>query len=308
MTEGRDGEVAGGVPKSGKGEGMSAGSAEATVQRWARGVDGPFGDAGARLRWAVGDITLDPPRDAVLRAAIGAVSAPLRVAVAGRPGTGRDTLVEALRMRWEVSAVGPGGDVGAADLVLYVLVGTVRAVDLRALAGMPTNRTVVVLGKADTLGGWDAAREQAARCADLLGRPVIPLIPLLATVRLGDDDHRCLLSAAASDEPTPVMTARFVVGDRRELRMELVRRVDRFGLDWCVRTVRERGAERCSASSLTNGLHRISGLDGLTPAVAARLWAVGEHRMDRFRTVVERLAAEDRDARDRLECVLQGVA
>lgn len=123
---------------------------------------------------------LDPTAAQVLRAAVAQFFAPICVQVAGRAGVGRTSVVSVLA-RGGIDAVETSGiDVpGAADpnldgdVVVYVLVDSVRAADAAALIVVgPT--AIAVLNKTDALAG--AAIERVAECEAQLGIPILPLI------------------------------------------------------------------------------------------------------------------------------------
>ena len=137
---------------------------------------------------------------------------PLHVQVVGRPGTGRDTMARALRERLSLTVIGPGEDEqGAADADLWILVlaGPPRRADRELFASLPADRLLVVLGKADTHGDWDAAVAVAASCAGRLDTPVYPVSQLLACADLDDAEFAALATMAAAGVGMPSMAGRF---------------------------------------------------------------------------------------------------
>lgn len=116
---------------------------------------------------------------------------PLRIQVTGRARTGKTTVQRALAL---ISAAettpiddpehpAPTLD---ADLVLYVLGGTLHPADRDALAALSSNgprasRILVVLNKADAIGTrWSDAVVAADSYCDVLALPVFPVVATLA--------------------------------------------------------------------------------------------------------------------------------
>lgn len=291
-------------------------------------------DGGELLRVLGGE---QPPMPAAVespvRAEIAAASErflrPLEVSVAGRAGTGRDTVARALRERLDVRAFGPGEDAATradADLDLYVLVGGVRPTDLEELSVRSPDRTIVVLGKADTL---DDPHASSARAAEVLGTPVIALSALIACADVTDDEYRFLRGRADAGEQMPSMSARFLRGApgsaERVMRRRLLQRLDRFGIDLalgllapdrqmadgetadgetadCETTDGETtdgettgragdGEGIDGACALNAALHRLSGVEGLIPMISSRVDTVRQNRVADARTRLDELAA-----------------
>ncbi len=247
------------------------------------------------------------PHSDELRRAAGELDRRLRVAVRGREGTGRDTMARAIRERLEVTPIGPGDDDGDADVWLYVLVGWPRAEDRATLRRLPAERTVLTLGKGDTLGSWEDAVERARDCAADLGRFVHPTMPLLGCVDLYDEEFTLLRQMLRDDEPMPSMAAHFITGDRAErtLRTGLLRRLDHFGI-LCALDFLEAADEAGTVldrAGLVTLLHRQSGLSRLTAPLADTLDAVGVRRLRAFARLLDRVAAAG-IARDEIEHTL----
>ncbi|GGF14076.1 hypothetical protein [Williamsia phyllosphaerae] len=247
------------------------------------------------------------PHSADLHRAARELDVRLRVAVRGRAGTGRDTMARAVRRQLGVTPIGPGDDDTDADVWLYVLVGWPRPADRVALRGLPPERTVLALGKADTLGSWDDAAQTADACARDLGRSVRPTMPLLACADLVDDEFELLAQMLRDDEPMPSMAAHFISGDRAErtLRIGLLRRLDQFGILSALDLL-EAAAEAGSPldrPALEALLHRQSGVSALADPLAATLDAVRLRRLHRVVASLDRVAASG-TARDEIEHTL----
>ncbi|NED70487.1 hypothetical protein G3I15_57170, partial [Streptomyces sp. SID10244] len=75
---------------------------------------------------------------------------------------------------------------------------------------MPADRTVVVLGKADTHGSPEAAADVAAECAQHLGVPVQAVSQLLACADLSDDEFDLLRRLVAAGQTMPSMSGQFL--------------------------------------------------------------------------------------------------
>ncbi|MEP9392070.1 hypothetical protein ABLE94_07380 [Gordonia sp. VNK1] len=265
----------------------------------------------AFVRALNGDPTLVDGLGPRVRAVFAELSAdylrPLTIAVAGRAGTGRDTMARALRERLAISALGPGEDPVAladADLTVYVLVAGVRDSDRAALEALMPDRGIVVLGKADTHDDPDAAAERAERIAAELGRPVIAVSQLLACADLTADEVAFLRSSALGGEQMPSMSAKYLRGApgsaERVMRRTLLQRLDRYGIE----TVLDLLVEDIpgDAGALNAVLHRLSGIDALVPAFGALVDGVRRRRAHHARAEVDDLAAAgaDRDVLERL--------
>lgn len=230
---------------------------------------------------------------------------PLRVAVTGRYGTGRDTVARAVRRVFDVSPIGPGDDDVDADAWLYVLAGWPRPDDLAALDHLDPERSLVILGKADTLGSWPAARRRAAECSDELGRPVLALMPLLAVADLGEVELDLLTSLARAGEGVPPMQATFVDagGPHQRLgRIALLRRLDAYGIA-CVLALAKNGP--IDPDALRTHLVDRSGLPALGRFLAAAAETAPRLRLRRVADELEVIAASGM-LRDDIEHLLAG--
>lgn len=235
----------------------------------------------------------------------------LTVMVVGRGGVGRDTMARALRERLAVAAIGPGDEPEAsadADLWIHLLAGMPRRTDRKLLAELPAERTIVVLGKADTHGHPDDAAVVAADAAAVLGRPVVSVSQLLACATITDDELAYLRTLVAADVVMPSMAGQFLAGlepgsAERLMRMGLLRRVDAFGIDTAMELIRSGHRAADDADALSAALRALSGIDALRPAIAERVGPVRYWRGVELRARLELAAAAGRD-RDVLEGLL----
>ncbi|NKY85715.1 hypothetical protein HGA07_08770 [Nocardia veterana] len=134
---------------------------------------------------------------------------PLRIQVTGRAGAGKSTLLRALALMsaeetTPVDQPGVSDPVLDADLVVYVLAGSLQAADRRVLESLRPDNTLVVLNKADAVGSrWADAVAAADQAAHGLSMPVAPVVAELAVhTRAGtpsDDDLRTLRRHAAGN-------------------------------------------------------------------------------------------------------------
>ncbi len=263
-----------------------------------------------RARDLLTDLGARFPDSDELRRAAREVDAKLRVAVHGRAGTGRDTMARAIRERLQVTPIGPGDDDTDADVWLYVLVGWPRAADRAAMRRLPPDRTVLALGKSDTLGSWEDAEQTAHACAADLGRSVYPTMPLLGCVDLFDEEFELLQQMLRDDEPMPSMAAHFITGDRAErtLRTGLLRRLDQFGILAALDLLdaAEEGGRPLDRVALQSQLHRQSGLSSLRVPFAGMLDSVRVRRSQVVADLLDRVAAAG-TARDEIEHTLAGL-
>ena len=234
---------------------------------------------------------------------------PLAVGVAGRPGVGRDSMARALRERLGVTAIGPGEDDDAdadVDVSVYVVTGPPRAADDAALAVLPADRTIVVLGKADTHDDPDAV---AAAAAHRLQRPVVAVSALLACADLDTDELDFLRERVRAGEEMPSMAGAFL-GDApagshdRTFRLALLRRLDRLGIELAMEMIAAGDPAAADAAGINRALWARSGIDALVPAIAGHVDRVRRWRDIELRTRLDRVAARDED-RDLVERLLR---
>ncbi|GAF45967.1 hypothetical protein [Rhodococcus wratislaviensis] len=150
-----------------------------------------------------------------VRGAVAAFRAPIRVQTAGRAGVGRSTVAAALTANGIADAVVEESDAvdvpGApdptldGDVVVYVLVESVRDADRDAVRTLDPAQALFVLNKSDTLGAsraaadaWATATARAAECSDEGGLPALPLIGTLAIAGRSPESGIDAVSAAVS--------------------------------------------------------------------------------------------------------------
>ena len=234
---------------------------------------------------------------------------PLHVRVVGRPGTGRDTMVRALRERLSLSVIGPGEDAqeaADADLWLLVLAGLPRQADHELFSSLPSDRVLVVLGKADTHGDWDSAVAVASTCATSLGTPVYPVSQLLACADLDDGEFAALTTMTAAGVGMPSMAGRFLVGrpgsDERLLRQGLLRRIDAYGIDTALALIQSGAPVAATATDLSRALQSASGVPDLAGPIRERVARIRHWREVELRNRLEEAAASgfDRAGAERL--------
>ncbi|MYR07177.1 hypothetical protein GTV32_13065 [Gordonia sp. SID5947] len=264
---------------------------------------------------------VDPlsPARAALDDAARRYGRPLQIWVGGRPGTGRDTFARALRERLSVTTIGPGAGEMAdadADLWMYVLSGPPRAADRAAVAALPADRSVVVLGKADTQGAGAAAADLAAGCAARLGVPVLAVSQLLACADLSDAEFDFLHRLSAAGVRMPSMAGQFLTitpgrdpdaaplfpGDERALRAGLLRRIDRRGIEIALDLLATDDPVVVDAATLNATLQARSGIEQLVPLIRERVDIVRHRRLADVRSRLELVAARgwDRDVIEQL--------
>lgn len=198
---------------------------------------------------------------AALDALSARLTAPLRVAVRGRPGAGRRTVTRALRGAGVVVAADAGDD---ADIDVYVFVETLTADDRAALVSC-RRPVVAVLNKAD-LSGFGAAGPMAAaaeRCRELQRDSGVPTRPLAALPALAASDG---LDAAVIGalRDLAIDPARLSAGMRRRLAAEL----DLFGIAHAA-TALHAGAHGAEVAAVLLGISGMRGLlDEITRAAA----------------------------------------
>ncbi len=276
-----------------------------------RGVIDPSGPLAHTLAsGSIGDlIAPDSPAFTALDSAARRYVRPWSVAVVGRRGVGRDTMARALHERWGLAAVVADEPDTAAgvDLHLHLLAGAPRLADRRILDAAPPGRTVVVIGKVDTLA--PAAVERARAAAESLGQPVVAVSQLLACADMSDAELGFLRKLVADGEAMPSMSGHFLAGAAPQspawqMRTELLKRLDATGIDIAMGLLRTADPGAADATTLTDRLHAASGFDVLGDALRSCSAAITAFRDAQVRAVMEVTAAAG-DARDVVEMLLR---
>ena len=217
------------------------------------------------------------------------------VAVRGRRGVGRDAVAAALTAGGVAVAVpGASGDV---DVVVLAERLTDEERSVLEHRSVPT---LVVLNKAD-LGGaaaggpLAAADRTAARLSAVLGLPVVPMVALLASVEVRDDDLATLRALVAVPADMTSVDA-FVSGPHpvtSGVRRDLLDRLDRFGVAHAILAV----ADGLTPAAVTARLRALSGTDAVLAALCAVTAPVRYARICSAVSELRVLAAETSDAR-----------
>jgi hypothetical protein len=227
------------------------------------------------------------------------IDGPLRVAVRGRDGVGRDTVTAALDGAGVVVA-----DAETTAEVDVVVVAEVVKPEDRAMLG--SGPTVVVLNKAD-LAGFGAggpiavADRRAREYQALIGAPTVPMVGLLAAATL-DDALIAALRVLTVEPADLTSTDGFLSAEHslpRAARARLLQTLDLFGIAHGVLALRQ-GAD---AAALPAALRRLSQVD----RVLAQLAVTGaEARYRRVRSALVRLRTLSAQGRPALAEFLSG--
>ena len=206
-------------------------------------------------------------RNARLTPIIGRIAAPLRVAVLGRDGVGRDTVRAALTR----AGVTVTPDATAADVHALVIAEALKPEDRGQLAA--ADRPIVtVLNKADLAGLGDGgplaqAHRRAADCRALTGVATVPMVALLAVVEL-DDELVSALRVLVTEPADLTSTDAFLDTGHSvwpELRRRLLAALDRFGIARAVLALGD-GADAATVSEV---LRRASQIDRVVEHIEA---------------------------------------
>ena len=228
----------------------------------------------------------DQSRNPRLTPIIRRIAAPLRIAVLGRDGVGRDTVAAAL------TAAGVTGtaDPASADVRVLVIAEALKPEDRGHLANAD-RPTLTVLNKADlagfgTGGPLALAHRRAADYQALTGVPTVPMVALLAMADL-DDELVAALRTMVTVPADLTSTDAFVQSDHplpQAIRARLLDTLDRFGIAHGVMAVAQ-GADDAKVLTLLRGLSQID-------RVVAQLDAVGAPvRYRRVRSAITELRA-----------------
>jgi len=211
------------------------------------------------------------------------LAAPLRVAVSGRRGVGRNTVAHALARAGDSRGITVTASLEA-DVEVYVIADVVKPEDREAITA--ADRPVLtVLNKADLIattqpgrhpdGPTSAARTRCAQLSARTGLPIEPLVGLLAVAALGDlvdDTIWAALQVLASRPGEQPVAA--------ELRRRLLDTLDVFGVEQALAAIR-RGATRDQTRAV---LRRLSCIDD----VVDKIESVGAQV--RYRRVLDAVA------------------
>lgn len=218
------------------------------------------------------------------------VSAPVRVAVCGRPGVGRATVATA----FADAGIALTADESAADVTALVIAETLKPEDRVA----PDKPMVIVLNKADLMafgagGPMALAQRRAATIQTSTGTPTVPMIGLLAVAEPDDDLSAALRTLVAA--PADLTSVDAFVASAHPLaagaRRRLVDTLDRFGIAHAVLAI-EDGADTAAVRAL---LRRLSHVDAVVAQVNAAAAPVRYRRVCTAITELRTLATRSGD-------------
>lgn len=164
-----------------------------------------------------------------------------------------------------------------ADLILYVLPGTLTPADRRALKTLHPDRTLVVLNKADAVGArWSDAALAADRHSETLGIHTLPAVASLGartrTGTLSDADLRTLHRHHTRSDPGFTLTEELftdpAVAEDTSARADLLERWGLYGVACALTALRH--APALSSRPLLQILHSASGMDPIYRALHER--------------------------------------
>ncbi|WP_227997581.1 hypothetical protein [Nocardia australiensis] len=246
----------------------------------------------------------DDPRVA---SQVGAVAAqwrrPPRIQVTGRAHAGRSTVLHALALMSAVETApvdepDVADPVLDADIVVYVLSGALLPADRRILATLPSERTVVVLNKADAIGSrWADAVIAAEQYRAELGILTLPVVASLAVrTRAGaitDADMATLRRLAATADPALTLSPELFIspsaGPDVTEREQLLHRWDLYGVTSALVALRH--DPELLPHALLQILHAASGIDALHGLLHRRYEQVSSLRGGELLDELDRLAA-----------------
>lgn len=194
------------------------------------------------------------------------VSAPLYVAVLGRDGVGRGTVVSALAS----AGVAVTPDDAAADVRVVVIAETLKPEDHAMLRS--DRPTLVVLNKADLTGfcgdgPLTLAHRRAGEYRASTGVPTVPMVALLAIADL-DGELISALHTLVSQPADLTSTDAFVQSPHllpRDVRLRLLDTLDRFGIAHAVVAI----GEGTATATLPALLRRLSQIDRVVAHIEA---------------------------------------
>ncbi len=234
----------------------------------------------------------DRAGDSRITTVVDAVVEPVRVAVCGRDGVGRATVMTALAL----AGISVVDDITTADVNAVVVAEVLKPEDRTMLRSRPT---VVVLNKAD-LAGFGAggpiavADRRAAEYQALTGVPTVPMVGLLAAATL-DDELVTALRVLTAEPADLTSTDGFLSAQHnlhRAVRARLLDTLDLFGIAHCILALRQ-GAD---AAALPAVLRRLSQVDRVLAQLGATGAEVRYRRVCSALVELRTLAADGRPA------------
>ncbi|MBU3066215.1 hypothetical protein KO481_32450 [Nocardia sp. NEAU-G5] len=265
----------------------------------------------------------DPQVAQQVVAAAQAWQRPARIQVTGRAGAGKTTLLHALALMSAeetapVDAPNTPDPVLDADLVVYVLASTLQAGDRAVLSGLPRDRTLIVLNKADAVGSrWADAVAAVDQCAYEMGMATLPVVAELAVrTRAGtpaEQDLTTLRRHAGTADPSFTLTTELFTGtdfgpDVAD-REAVVGRWGLFGVSTAMAALHR--DPDLGPQPVRQILHAVSGIDPVHALLHRRYEQVGARRGGEFLDELARLGARAGGvgagrARDLIEDYLAG--
>ncbi|WP_069162975.1 hypothetical protein [Nocardia altamirensis] len=294
-------------------------------------TDGPLRERGVpareqdQLDQLLADLRFGTGQDTQIGyAAIAAVTAwrkPPRIQVTGRAHAGRTSVLHALALMSAVET-DPVDEPDApdpvldADIVVYVLSTAPSPADRRVLATLAPERTVVVLNKADAIGGrWADAVAAAEQYGRELGMPVLPVVASLAvrtkSGAMTDDDLAALRRIDPNADASLMLSPDLFVAPGPDLadREQLLQRWDLYGVA-CALAALDHDL-MLAPQTLLQILHGASAIDAVHQLLHRRYEQVSALRGGELLDELARLAAravpaDGSHARDILEAYLFG--
>ncbi|WP_026256534.1 hypothetical protein [Mycobacterium sp. 155] len=220
-------------------------------------------------------------------------SAPVGIAVRGRPGVGAGTVADALGRAGVVVS-------DAGDVVVLVIAEVCKPEDRAALAELRRAEVpaLIVFNKADLAGSGPGgpmatARRRVDEVHALTGLPVVPMVALLAAVTLSADLVAAMRILAV--QPADLTSADAFVSAAhpvsQTLRARLLATLDRFGVAH-VSLALTRGAD---VDELPGLLRRLSGVDAVLAALHGLAAPVRYQRMRRALAELRTLGGDESD-------------
>ena len=215
---------------------------------------------------------------------------PIGVAVVGRTGVGRDTVAAALRHR----GVAVTADRATAEVQVLVIAEALKPEERALAVALPT---LIVLNKADLTGSRSGgalanAHRKAADVQRRTGTPTVAIVGLLGKATLPlDDDLVDALRTLVSNPADLASVDAFTRGDhpvRRDVRMRLLERLDRFGIAHAVLAL----AGGADPATLPTLLRQLSNVDAVLSGLRACAAPVRYRRLRTALAEIHSLAVE----------------